>query len=162
VEAKNEDGAEVSKRPSSPGRVRTAGIVIVLAAVLLVFVGPRILRKFEEPPVVDVSDILRGDVEQDIVLIRGIVQSQGREQGYLFLGDLEETDEIVVEGISMLPVVRVHTWGWFHSGQEVRLPVRIERDEQGNILLVEVRRRGEDRERRTPGAQPADGASDST
>jgi hypothetical protein len=124
------------------GHVRAAGVAIVLAIVLLVFLGPRLLRKFEEPPVVDVSDILMGDVESDIVMVRGIVQRERGEQGYIFLADVEEENEIIVDGISMLPVVRVQTWGWFYTDQQVRLPVRIDEDSAGNLLLVEVRRRG--------------------
>lgn len=123
--------------------VRTAGILIVLLAAFLVFVGPRLMRKFEEPPVFGVSEILMGEATSDIVLVRGVVEREGRDQGYIFLRDLGGEEEIIVRGISMLPVVRVQTWGWFHAGQEVRLPVRITLDDAGNLLLREVRSRGE-------------------
>ena len=125
------------------GPVRAAGVIIVLLAALILLVGPRLFMKFEEPPVVDVSDILRGEVTSDIVMVRGIVQREGKEQGYIFLGDVGDAEEIVVGGISMLPVIRVRSWSWFDVGQQVRLPVRITRDEAGNLLLVETRRRGE-------------------
>lgn len=124
--------------------MRAAGAFIVLLAAVLLFVGPRLLRKFEEPPVVDVADILRGDVTSDVVMVRGIVEREGREQGYIFLRDLGDADEIIVGGISMLPVVRVRSWDWFHAGQEVRLPVRITRDPDGNLLLTEARSWGEE------------------
>jgi hypothetical protein len=137
------EAAGTSEDRPGPRPVRIAGVIIVLVAVVLVFVGPRLIRKFEEPPVVDVSDILRGEVETDIVMVRGIVQRQGGKQGCIFLEDVGEADEIIVGDISMLPVVRVQSWAWFHTGQEVRLPVRITRDSDGNLLLVEVRGRGE-------------------
>jgi hypothetical protein len=145
----------------APGRrpVRTAGILIVLAVVVLVFFGPRLLREFEEPPVVDVCDILRGDVASDIVLVRGIVQRQRSGQGYIFLADVDEEGEIVVDGVQMLPVVRVQSWAWFNTGQEVRLPVRITTDSAGNLLLVEARGRGGGGVRRMP--DEAGGAADS-
>jgi hypothetical protein len=123
--------------------VRTIGVLIVLVAAFLIFVGPRLWRRFEEPPVVDVSDILRGEAPADLVMVRGIVEREGRHRGYIFLRDLGEQEEIIVGGISMLPVVRVQSWAWFNAGQEVRLPVRITEDADGNLLLVEVRRRGE-------------------
>ncbi len=135
--------------------VRAIGVIIVLVAAFFVFIGPRLLNKFEEPPVVDVSDILRGQVASDIVLVQGVVEKEGREQGYIFLGDLGDEGEIIVDGISMLPVVRVQSWAWFDAGQEVRLPVRITRDPDGNLLLVEVRRRGEEDHRAgNVGGQP--------
>ena len=144
-----------SKNRSGLRPVRTAGIIVVLLAAFLVFVGPRLLRKFEEPPVFGVSDILMGGATSDIVLVRGVVEREGRDQGYIFLRDLGGEDEIIVRGISMLPVVRVQTWGWFHAGQEIRLPVRITLDADGNLLLVEVRSRdGEDCRVGNVGGQP--------
>lgn len=140
------DASDVPQRVPGPRAVKTAGIVIVLVAVVLVFFGPRLMRKFEEPPVVDVCDILKGEVASDIVMVRGIVQRQRSGQGYIFLADVEEEDEIVVDGVYMLPVVRVQSWAWFDAGQEVRLPVRITEDAGGNLLLVEARGRG-DRQR---------------
>jgi len=150
-----------SKDRSGLRPLRTAGIIIVLLAAFLVFVGPRLMKKFEEPPVFGVSEILMGEATSDIVLVRGVVEKEGRDQGYLFLRDLGEEDELIVRGISMLPVVRVQTWGWFHAGQEVRLPVRITLDEDGNLLLVEVRSRdGEDCGARDGALRP--GAVDSS
>jgi hypothetical protein len=139
--------AEESPQARRGRGARTAGIVIVLAAVAIVLLGPRLYKKFEEPPVVGVADILRGNVQSDIVMVRGIVQRERGEQGHIFLGDLDEQGEIVVDGISMLPVVRVESWAWFDAGQEVRLPVMISKDPNGNLLLIEVRRRGETRPR---------------
>lgn len=161
-----QDENRASQGPGG-GNVRTAGIVIVLAVVLLVFLGPKLFKEFEEPPVVDVSDILRGDVGSDIVMVRGIVQRERGEQGYIFLADVQEEDEIIVDGISMLPVVRVQTWGWFYTDQQVRLPVRIDEDSAGNLLLVEVRRRGgggrplNENRRRPSGADTTVGADTS-
>jgi hypothetical protein len=123
--------------------IRTIGIIAVLVVVVLVFFGPRLLRKFEEYPHADVCDILRGEVEGDLVMVRGIVQRERSGQGYIFLGDVEEREEIVVDGISMMPVIRVQSWAWFNTGDEVRLPVRITRDSTGNLLLVEARPRRE-------------------
>jgi hypothetical protein len=101
------------------------------------------MRKFEEPPVVDVCDILKGEVGSDIVMVRGIVQKQRSGQGYIFLADVEEEGEILVDGVYMMPVVRVQSWAWFHAGQEVRVPVHITKDPGGNLLLVEARGRGD-------------------
>ena len=143
------------------GRAGTA-IIIILVAVVLVFIGQRFFWKFEEPPVVDVSDILRGNVDTDIVLVRGIVQREGREQGYIFLGDVEEESELVVDGVSMLPVVRVQSWGWFQADQELRLPVRITADSSGNLLLVEVRGRGGGGCRRLTGEDSVSAVGDSS
>lgn len=131
--------------PRVPGRrpIRAVGIIAVLVAVLLVFFGPRLMRKFEEYPHADVCDILRGEVEGDLVMVRGIVQRERSGQGYIFLGDVEEHGEIVVDGIQMMPVIRVQSWAWFDTGDEVRLPVCITRDSDGNLLLVEARERRE-------------------
>ena len=131
--------------PQAPGRrsIRATGIVAVLVAIVVIFLGPRLMRKFEEYPHADVCDILRGDVDGDLVMVRGIVQRERSGQGYIFLGDVEEQDEIVVDGINMMPVVRVQSWSWFNTGDEIRLPVRITRDSAGNLLLVEARERRE-------------------
>ncbi len=131
--------ASAGRLRGSPRRAAgIAGAIVLLVTVLLVFFGPGLVRRFEEPPVVDVCDILRGEVEGDVVMVRGVVQRESAGQGYVFLGDVEEVDEIVVGGISMLPVVRVQSWAWFTTGQEVRLPVRITEDPEGGLLLVEV------------------------
>jgi hypothetical protein len=137
------DETGTSQAPQGRRPLRTIGIVVVLLAVVLIFMGPKLMRRFEEPPVVNVCDILRGEVDSDIVMVRGIVQRERSGQGYIFLGDVEERDEILVDGISMLPVARVQSWAWFNVGQEVRLPVLITQDADGNLLLVETRRRGE-------------------
>jgi hypothetical protein len=150
-----------SKDRSGLRPVRTAGVIIILVGAFLVFVGPRLMRKFEEPPVVDVADILRGEVTSDIVLVRGVVEREGRDQAHIFLRDLGGVDEIIVRGISMLPVVRVQSWGWFQAGQEIRLPVRITRDADDNLLLVEVRSRDEEDRRARDGGQRPEAADSS-
>ena len=123
--------------------LRTAAVVIVLVVVFFVFVWPELIGRFEEPDVVDVAEILRGEVEGDIVMVRGVVRGRGSQQGRIFLEDVNEYDEIMVDGISMLPVVEVQSWAWLDRGDEVMLPVRISRDSDGSLLLVEARRRGE-------------------
>ncbi|MGD9141688.1 MAG: hypothetical protein PVJ42_09125 [bacterium] len=141
----DQDGMQPQDAPQAPGRrpIPTIGIIAVLVVVVLIFFGPRLLRKFEEYPPADVCDILRGDVEGDLVMVRGIVQRERSGQGYIFLGDVEEHGEILVDGIRMMPVIRVQSWAWFNTGDEVRLPVRITRDSDGNLLLVEARERRE-------------------
>jgi len=70
--------------------LRTAAVVIVLVVVFFVFVWPELIGRFEEPDVVDVAEILRGEVEGDIVMVRGVVRIVGVGQAGVGIHMLQE------------------------------------------------------------------------